>query len=39
VTSVSSRTYTVFTIRESKIARHQEFYDEQVALKAVRLAK
>ncbi|MEA2334384.1 MAG: uncharacterized protein QOG40_874 [Solirubrobacteraceae bacterium] len=35
--SVSSRIYTIFTFREGKIARYQEFYDEQAALKAVGL--
>jgi ketosteroid isomerase-like protein len=33
--SVSSRIYTIFTLREGKIARYQEFYDEEPALKAV----
>jgi ketosteroid isomerase-like protein len=35
--SVSARNYMAFTIREGKIARYQEFYDEQDALKAVGL--
>src|SRR5690349_21717265 len=35
--SVSARNYMAFTIREGKIARYQEFYDEQSALKAVGL--
>jgi ketosteroid isomerase-like protein len=35
--SVSSRIYTVFTLREGKVARYQEFYDEDAALKAVGL--
>jgi ketosteroid isomerase-like protein len=35
--SVSARNYMAFTIREGKIARYQEFYDEQEALKAVGL--
>ncbi len=35
--SVSTRNYLVFTIRAGKIARYQEFYDEQAALKAVGL--
>jgi ketosteroid isomerase-like protein len=37
--SVSSRLYTVWTIRSGKIARYQEFYDEHPALKAVGLAE
>jgi ketosteroid isomerase-like protein len=36
--SVSSRIYSVWTIREGKIARYREFYDEQAALEAVGLA-
>jgi ketosteroid isomerase-like protein len=36
---VSARNYLVFTIRAGKIARYQEFYDEQAALKAVGLAE
>jgi ketosteroid isomerase-like protein len=28
-----------FTIREGKVARYREFYDEQAALKAVGLAE
>ncbi|MEA2314803.1 MAG: uncharacterized protein QOI03_1495 [Solirubrobacteraceae bacterium] len=35
---VSSRIYSVLTMRAGKIARYQEFYDEQAALKAVGLA-
>jgi ketosteroid isomerase-like protein len=35
--TVSSRNYLVFTIRAGKIARYQEFYDEQAAFKAVEL--
>jgi ketosteroid isomerase-like protein len=35
--AVSSRHYGVFTIREGKIDRFREFYDEQEALKAVGL--
>jgi ketosteroid isomerase-like protein len=35
--SVSARNYAVFTIREGKIARYREFYDEQAAFKAVGL--
>ena len=34
---VSARSYWVFTIRGGKLARYQEFYDEQAALKAVGL--
>jgi ketosteroid isomerase-like protein len=37
--SVTSRNYMVFTIRAGKIARFREFYDEQAALKAVRLSE
>jgi ketosteroid isomerase-like protein len=37
--SVSSRIYSVWTIRASKIARYREFYDEQTALKAAGLAE
>ena len=36
---VSSRIYAVFTFREGKITRYQEFYDEDPALKAVGLAE
>ena len=35
--SVSSRHYSVWTVRAGKIARYREFYDEQTALKAVGL--
>jgi ketosteroid isomerase-like protein len=35
--SVSARNYAVLTIREGKIARYREFYDEPEALKAVGL--
>jgi ketosteroid isomerase-like protein len=35
--SVSSRIYSVWTIRAGKIARYREFYDEQAALEAVGL--
>jgi ketosteroid isomerase-like protein len=35
--SVSARNYMAFTIREGKIARFQEFYDERSALKSVGL--
>jgi ketosteroid isomerase-like protein len=35
--SVSARNYAVSTIREGKIARYREFYDEHAALKAVGL--
>jgi len=35
--SVTSRHYSVWTIRAGKIARYREFYDEQTALKAVGL--
>jgi ketosteroid isomerase-like protein len=37
--SVSARNYMVFTIREAKIARYREFYDEHEALRAVGLAE
>ena len=37
--SVTARNYMAFTIRKGKIARYQEFYDEQAALKAVGLAE
>jgi uncharacterized protein len=36
--SVTSRHYSVWTIRAGKIARYREFYDEQTALKAAGLA-
>jgi uncharacterized protein len=36
--TVSSRNYMAFTIRDGKIARYREFYDERAALKAVGLA-
>jgi uncharacterized protein len=36
--SVSSRIYSVWTIRAGKIARYREFYDEHAALKAAGLA-
>ena len=36
---MSARSYWVFTIRAGKLARYQEFYDEQAALKAVGLAE
>jgi ketosteroid isomerase-like protein len=35
--SVSSRNYMVLTIREGKIARYREFYDEREARKAAGL--
>ena len=35
--SVSARNYVVLTIREGKIARYREFYDEREARKAVAL--
>ena len=35
--SVTSRHYSVWTIRAGKIARYREFYDEQTVLKAVGL--
>jgi ketosteroid isomerase-like protein len=35
--SVSARNYAVLTIREGKIARYREFYDEHAALKALGL--
>jgi ketosteroid isomerase-like protein len=37
--NVSSRIYCVFTVREGKVARYREFYDEQPALEAVGLAE
>jgi ketosteroid isomerase-like protein len=37
--SASASIYNAFTIREGKIARYQEFYNEQAALKAVGLAE
>jgi ketosteroid isomerase-like protein len=37
--SVSSRIYSVWTIRAGKIARYREFYDERAALEAVGLAQ
>jgi ketosteroid isomerase-like protein len=37
--SVSSRIYSVWTIRAGKIARYREFYDEHAALEAVGLAE
>jgi ketosteroid isomerase-like protein len=37
--SASARIYNVFTIREGKIARYREFYNEQAALAAVGLAQ
>jgi ketosteroid isomerase-like protein len=37
--SVSSRSYSIWTIRAGKIVRYREFYDEQTALKAVGLAE
>ena len=37
--SVSARNHMAFTIRDGKIARYQEFYDERDALKAVGLAE
>jgi ketosteroid isomerase-like protein len=33
--SASARIYNVFTIREGKIARYREFYNERAALEAV----
>ena len=35
--NVTLRNYAVFTIREGKLARYQEFLDEHAALKAVGL--
>ncbi|SRR6266550_2463452 len=35
--SVTSRHYSIWTIRAGKIARYREFYDEDAALKAARL--
>jgi ketosteroid isomerase-like protein len=35
--SVSARNHMVFTIRDGKIARYREFYDERAALEAVGL--
>jgi ketosteroid isomerase-like protein len=37
--SVSTRNYLVLTIRAGKLARYQEFFDEQAALIAVGLAE
>jgi uncharacterized protein len=37
--SVTSRIFFVYTIRDGKIARYREFYDEHAALKAVGLAE
>jgi uncharacterized protein len=37
--SVSSRIYSVWTIRAGKIARYREFYDEHAALEAVGLSE
>jgi ketosteroid isomerase-like protein len=37
--SVSSRNYLIFTIRDAKITRYQEFYDERAALAAAGLAE
>jgi ketosteroid isomerase-like protein len=34
---VSSRIYSIFTVREGKVARYREFYDEKHALEAVGL--
>jgi uncharacterized protein len=36
--SVSSRIYSVWTIRAGRISRYREFYDEQTALDAAGLA-
>jgi ketosteroid isomerase-like protein len=36
--SASARIYNVFTIRDGKIARYQEFYNEQAAFEAAGLA-
>ena len=36
-TTVSARNYWVITIREGKILRYREFYDEAAALEAVGL--
>jgi len=35
--SVSSRIYSVYTIRAAKLVRYREFYDEQTAFEAVGL--
>ena len=37
--SVSSRIYSVWTIRAGKIACYREFYDEHAALEAVVLSE
>ena len=37
--SVTMRNYAVFTIRRGKLARYEEFLDEQAALKVVGLAE
>jgi ketosteroid isomerase-like protein len=37
--SVSSRIYSVWTIRVGRITRYREFYDEDAALEAVGLAE
>jgi uncharacterized protein len=37
--TVSARIYLVFTFREGKVLRYQEFYDEAAALEAVGLAE
>jgi ketosteroid isomerase-like protein len=38
-TTVSARNYWVITIREGKILRYREFYDEAAALEAVGLSE
>ncbi len=35
--SVSSRIYVIFTLRDGKILRYREFYDEDAALEAAGL--
>ncbi|HEV7565937.1 MAG TPA: nuclear transport factor 2 family protein [Microbacteriaceae bacterium] len=37
--NVSSRIYSVFTVREGMLARYREFYVEELALEAVGLAE
>jgi hypothetical protein len=36
---VSSRIYSIFTVRDGKVARYREFYDEKNALEAVGLTE
>jgi ketosteroid isomerase-like protein len=37
--SISQRIYTVFTFRDGKVARYQEFYEERDAMEAAGLAR